>query len=430
MPLAQRILSITIGSLLFSGAGFAQPLMSLGAGQVLLAPRSSDNAPPPAMGLTDAMKKQAVPTNQWYSGMVFSPKAEVLFAQPYSVRAADTGFELALPTRVVIPTERKDTEIHYPHRAPLVISPVAFKASKGKLAKASDWAIDIAMGTGQDRFDMTVGHGSPYVFGHISRGAVRFQTAATAQRTDLSADPRVLTLQSGGQTFALFGPTGVRWEQSSDKQWIAHLPEGKTYFSAAVLPDLKPETLALFTHHAYAFPTDTQVQWRYNEGNNALKTDYVVKTQVMEGDEKQTLLGLYPHHWFQNASVKDQLFSQYDTIRGAVRVLAGNQFSTELAYRGFVPYWPGLKEHPRAAELKDLLKADVRNARRNMLQIGNGPYWQGKGLQRIAKVMDVAEQEGDAEATERLQSLIKGRIEQWFSGKNRNIRKSIFLWCK
>jgi endoglucanase Acf2 len=420
MPLAHRVLSLAIGSLIFSGAGFAQPLMSLGAGQVLLAPRSNDNAPPPALGLTDAMKKQAVPTNQWYSGMVFSPKTEVLFAQPYSVRAADTGFELALPTRVVIPTERKDTEIHYPHRAPLVISPVAFKASQGKLAKASDWAIDIAMGTGQDRFDMTVGHGSPYVFGHISRGAVRFQTAATAQRTGLSADPKVLTLESGGQTFALFGPTGVLWEQSNDKQWIAHLPEGRTYFSAAVLPDLKPETLALFTRHAYAFPTDTQVQWRYNEGNNALQTDYVVKTQVMEGDEKQTLLGLYPHHWFQNASVKDQFFSQYDTIRGAVRVLAGNQFSTELAYRGFVPYWPGLKNHPRASELKDVLKADVRNARRNMLQIGNGPYWQGKGLQRIAKVMDVAEQEGDADATERLQSLIKGRIEQWFSGKDRN----------
>ena len=140
---ANRFLTLACSSLLLTSLCAAQSVLPLGAGQVLLAPRSTDNAPPPALGLTDAMKARAVPTNQWYSGMVFSPKPEVLFAQPYSVRAADTGFELALPTRVVIPTERKDTEIHYPHRAPLVMAPVAFKASQGKLAKASDWAIEV-----------------------------------------------------------------------------------------------------------------------------------------------------------------------------------------------------------------------------------------------------------------------------------------------
>ena len=68
--------------LLVSSASMAQSTMSFGAGQVLLAPRTADNAAPKAIGLADSMKGQAVPTNQWYSGLVFSPKAEVLFAQP------------------------------------------------------------------------------------------------------------------------------------------------------------------------------------------------------------------------------------------------------------------------------------------------------------------------------------------------------------
>ena len=419
MPHLIRFLTFTLSGFMLFSVTWAQSSLTVGAGQVLLAPRSADNAPPQAIGLTDRMKGQAVATNQWYSGLIFSRQPEVLFAQPYSVRAASTGFEMALPTRQVIPTERKDTEIHYPHRSPLVISPVAFNATQGKLAKASDWSIDIAMGTPTDRFDLTVAHGSPYVFGRISQGPVAFQTTNASQRTQIGNDERVLTLSSNGQTFAIFGPSGVRWEQAGEK-WMAHLPQGKGYFSAAVLPDNRPETLALFTRHAYAFVTQTQVKWQFNESSSAVKTDYVVTTQVMEGHESKTLQGLYPHHWHQNNSLAGQLLGQYETIRGAIRLLASNQFSTQLTYRAFVPFWPAVKQHSRSGELADVMKADVRNARRNMLQIGNGPYWQGKGLQRITKVMDVAEQQGDAEAAKRLQSLIKSRIEQWYSGKDRN----------
>ena len=173
-----RYLILALSVLALALTAQAQPTLAVGAGQVLLAPRTADNSPPPALGLTDAMKDRAVPTNQWYSGLIFNSQPEVLFAQPYSVKAPASGFEMALPTRVVIPTERKDTEIHYPHRNPLVIAPVAFQASQGKLAKATDWGIDIAMGTLGQRFDLTVAHGSPYVFGRISQGPVLIHTTA------------------------------------------------------------------------------------------------------------------------------------------------------------------------------------------------------------------------------------------------------------
>jgi hypothetical protein len=117
---APRLLTLAFSVLAFATAAQAQATQAVGAGQVLLAPRTADNSPPPAIGLTDAMKDRAVPTNQWSSGLIFNPQPEVLFAQPYSVKAPASGFEMALPTRVVIPTERQDTEIHYPHRNPLV----------------------------------------------------------------------------------------------------------------------------------------------------------------------------------------------------------------------------------------------------------------------------------------------------------------------
>jgi endoglucanase Acf2 len=62
-----------------------------------------------------------------------------------------------------------------------------------------------------------------------------------------------------------------------------------------------------------------------------------------------------------------------------------------------------------------------------MLQIGKGPYWQGKGLLRITNLMDVAEQQGDLETRDKLLKLAQKRIEDWFSGES---RKTYFHYDK
>ena len=94
------------------------------------------------------------------------------------------------------------------------------------LAKANDWTIDIAMARGSDQLLATVGHGNPYVYFQISRGDLRLRLPAAAERMPVS-DARVLTLRVKSKTYALFGPSGVGWEQVSPTEWIARLPAGK-----------------------------------------------------------------------------------------------------------------------------------------------------------------------------------------------------------
>ena len=55
------------------------------------------------------------------------------------------------------------------------------------------------------------------------------------------------------------------------------------------------------------------------------------------------------------------------------------------------------------------MKADLRNARRMMLQEGKGAYWQGKGLQRNVKLMDVFEQQGHQSSRSDVVAADKGR---------------------
>ncbi|MGY0195956.1 glycosyl hydrolase [Leptothrix sp. BB-4] len=398
-------------------AAYAQPVKA-GAATYFLTPKGGDAQPPAAPHRTAEMARRAAPTNQWYSALVFSATPEALYAQPLSVKATAAGLEMALPIRQVVPTERRDVEIHYPHADPLLLAPVAFEPGPAQLARASDWAIDIAMSRGADELLYTVAHGSPFVSMQISRGDVRVRLPAGAERIEGLADARVLVVQSGPRRYALFGPTGVRWESAGVHDWIARLPEGKGYLAAAALPDREPATLALFARHAYAFITDTRADWRVELAQGRVETTFQLNTRTMEGPDAGPLVALYPHHWHDNASLAGRLGPAFDTIRGPLKLLAASRFTTRSAYDGFVPHWPAVADEHGLPALREVMKTDVRNARRLMLEIGNGPYWQGKGLQRITKLLDVVEQQGDAAASEQLLKLLKGRVEDWFSGNS------------
>ena len=395
----------------------AQPV-KLGAGAYFLAPKAGDKAVPSAPLRTEAMLQRAAPTNQWYSTLIFNPKPEAIFVQPITVKATPAGLEFALPSKEAVTSVRQDVEIRYPHKDPLLIAPVAFEPGTAKLAGADDWSIDISMARGADDMLSTVARGHPYASIRVTRGDLRVRLPAAGQRLHAEADPRVLALKVGAKTYALFGPTAVKWEPVSPTEWIARLPANAGYLSVAGLPDDKAETLALFARHAYAFIKQTRVEWRYDEASSQVETTFKATTQVMEGPDNGPLLGLYPHQWFRNASVDGKLSATFDTVRGKLRLLAASQFKTTTTYNGFVPFWPGITASPRLDDLKDLMQKDLSTAGRELMRQGKSAYWQGKGLQRTLKLAELFEQQGDNASRDRLLDMLKKRAEEWLGGNS------------
>lgn len=417
LSLARLVMVLLVGvALSFSTLG--QPVQ-VGAGTYFLAPKAGDKPMPTAPYRTPEMLQRAAPTNQWYSTLAFSDKPEAIFVQPITVKTTPAGLEFALPTKEVVPTWRRDVEIRYPHKDPLVISPVAFEPGAARLAKADDWSIGITMTRGADEMHIAVARGNPYASIQISRGDVRVRLPAEGQRLHEGGDLRTLALRVGTKAYALFAPTGATWDKVSPTEWIARMPAGKGYLSVAALPDEQAQTLALFARHAYAFIEQTRVQWRYDEAASTVETTFTATTKTMEGEDYGPLLGLYPHHWFQNRSLEGKLGPAFDTVRGQLKLLPAREFRTTYTYNGFVPHWPGLNEGPAVSNLQDLMARDLRNARREMLQVGRSAYWQGLGLQRTVKLADVFEQQGDLENRDRLLDLAKKRAEEWLGGKER-----------
>jgi endoglucanase Acf2 len=402
-------------SMLLFGPACAQPV-KLGAGSYYVTPKSGDSVVPAASFRTDAMLRTPAQTSQWYSSVVYSAKPEAIFVQPITIKPTADGLEFSLPVKEIIPTDRRDVEIRYPHKYPLLIAPMAFAPGQSKLAKIGDWSVDISMARGIDEMLVTVAHGSPYAFVQISRGDAKVTLPKGSTGAVNAQDARVLLVREAKKHYAVFGPTGARWEQTAPDDWVLHLPEGKGYLSAAALPDSKPETLALFSKHAYTFIQDTRVDWAFDTQASKVETTFSASTRSMEGAPATALLGLYPHQWFNNVSVEPRLGPAFETVRGSIRLLAASDFKTSATYNGFVPFWPGITDSTRKTELADILKTDQRNARRMMLEEGKGPYWQGKGLQRILKVMDVAEQQGDLDGRDKLLDMVKKRTESWLTG--------------
>ena len=92
--------------LALAGPSAAQAVKQ-GAGTYFLQPKSGDKAMPDAPGRTDALKKTAAQTNQWYSALLFNAKPEVIFAQPLTIKASPAGLEMSLPSKEVRPSERR-----------------------------------------------------------------------------------------------------------------------------------------------------------------------------------------------------------------------------------------------------------------------------------------------------------------------------------
>ena len=382
-----------------------------------------DERPPVAAFRSDAALGKAAPDDQWYSSLMFGPVSFPIHALPMTYRAGATGLEIGVPERSAVSPDAIQREIRYRHAAAIVVAPVGFAPRDARLADFSDWLVRIRMGAADgEALNVTVLHGSPFSYFDCSRGDVRFSFASTpalpAGPAARALDPRVVAVTVAGHAYALFAPTGGAWDWTGATALVLHLPANARYFSVAGLPDAKPATLRAFLAVAYAFPTGTRADWSYDERRSVVRTTYTVATVAREGRNLATLMGLYPHHWSAVVPRPASAY-RYDSVRGPIRLIAGNRFVTERRFPGVLPRWPGLADPAHRAAVGSLLGGDAANADELLApRYGDGTYWIGKGLGAAAQLLSVAEAEGRDAERDALLRRVEARLESWFDGRH------------
>jgi len=346
-------------------------------------------------------------TTDWWSSLAWETYSSNHYPHPLAVRAVKSGLRISYPGLDVHATPKHvmaglKNELVLGHSA-------ARKFDDARVDAFSDWFVTALMASGDKAMRVSYGHGSPFVYATFTGGGAEVRFDANVKVWAGSAKTPALGVTVLGRHYGLFGPAGSTWSGLKQRAFVNH-KGGKAYFSLAVLPDNRPATLKLFRRYAHNHVIDTKVAWRYAPEKGVVETTFTFKTKAYEGSGRGTLFALYPHQWTAAKHDQKLLLHGYASVRGPMKLAAGEGFTTVMRFPGVLPALPGTGRCDRGRLGKYLAEAAARP-----FKDAGDTYWQGKALGAIGNLIPVAEQIGDKALAGRLRKTLKGRLEDWFT---------------
>ncbi|MGM0462604.1 MAG: glycosyl hydrolase [Fibrobacterota bacterium] len=385
-------------------------------------PTDSDNDGTPIdPSITDNIAG-AVPTNGWGTSLVFQRNSDTqhshpMFPHPLGLETQDRGLAMGYANEhyVHIPDEPGYTHLaHAIFGLPLdlVIGAEGLNSTHSMLDDYSDWTHTAAW-EGHD-FKVTFGQGLPFVYAETGGSDARVE--ATGEPQVWFEDENILGISVGTRHYALFAPQGSSWH-IEDKTLTSDLL-GRGYYSAAVLPAAEEDILRDYAQYAFSFVRNTEVSWEYDMENSRINTRYTVETEALEGSETGTLMALYYHQW-KNTDHPLEDYT-YVTPKGDMRVISGNEFTTNLTYTGILPSLPNRhSESPLYAD--SLLHAYISEMEElspeELIRTNGDTYWTGKEFYRTSMLVRIADQAGRADARDYFLDILKTRLESWLTAE-------------
>ncbi len=408
-----RLVAATIPAsvVLIAAAAVAQDgtIVRVGAGSYALTSPPGARTPQAAAYVVEGWRGP-IPTTDWWSSLVWVPRSAPQYAHPLALRGVPAGLQAFYPGPVIHANEVGIFGAMGPEPNDLVIGHSEVAAfPEARLAAASDWFVTARCEHEGKAMEASYGHGSPYVYFAFEGGNARVRLGGEPSVWAREGEGATVGLTVNGKAYGLFGPTGSRWAEGAGRELVCEL-NGRGYCSIALLtgPDLR--TLRLFDRHAHAHVTGTTAQWEYDEKTSVVTVRYRFDVTPREGEERQTLLALYPHQWEaldREASGAELPGATYESVRGEMKLLRGLGFTTRMVFPGVLPVLPDVGEYDRGL-VRSFIAQEADAPRRGTADT----YWEGKLLGKLATLVGVADELGD-ESKPRLLAELKRRLEGW-----------------
>lgn len=352
--------------------------------------------------------ERPIPTNDWWSNVLYENQTGNLFAYPIAMRTKMDGLALAyVPKGPMIDVD------------PIRVGVGSISSEKTTVSNYSDWTVTMRWGTDEEYFEATAGIGMPFVyFSKKSNQDVKISIYQAFGNVTVKNEMLVVEKGFNGVSFVIYAPAGSQWVAGADKTYTSSLA-GKDYWSVAMLPQDTTDAMAAaqeLQQYAYVFPADTRAYYRYDEQRAVVRTDYVVTADVKEGVNGKVLMGLLPHHWahLSSDSPKPEGLA-YQTIRGELRTLAGNTFSTELTFHGVLPTLPYVEETHDGFSKDELNRLIASVNADHGLVAWTDSYNDGQLLNRLVQTARIAKLAGNDSEFWKAFGIVKQRLEDWLT---------------
>jgi len=386
-------------------AGDTGEVVRGGAGGYLLTRPQPCKPLPEVVHKTERLTKPVI-TGQWWSSLLWQQRkfSQPLFAHPLVATCTESGLTVGYPGANVhgnpagIFGGGSEGDLKLGHSA-------AATFERAGCDDYSDWFVSARFSAGEASMRVSLGHGSPFVYGLYTGGSATVSFAQPPEIWSGGEKDAVLGITARGHHYGLFGPAGSTWSGLGGTLLVNQ--SRKPYFSLALLPDNRPETLARFRACAHNHVADTKVEYRVEGG--FVRTVYRATVKAYEGAASGTIFALYPHQWKYATTELTDL--AYGSVRGTMKVAVGEAFGAEVPIQGVLPRLPAEGVQDRSRML-GYLKAEAAALRRDGFA---DTYWEGKLLGRLATLSGVAEAAGDAALERVFLDEIKRRLENWFT---------------
>lgn len=227
---------------------------------------------------------------------------------------------------------------------------------------------------------------------------------------EITNQDRAPSPQTFIRNYGLYAPEGTTFIKLGNTLKIK-LGSGENYLSLATLPSASE--LTYYYQHAYAFVTDTKVNYDYNESTSQVTTTFSSVTQTKRANfSASTLMALFPHQWKLATTPLTEL--AYPSIRGEMKVSEGNSFTTQDRFYGIIPQFvePDDPTYSRAQLISYLDQLDADTSGNIMSE---DPYWRGKKLHPLALGVLISDQLGDQERRDHYLSLLRSILTDWYT---------------
>lgn len=376
----------------------------------------------PRQYLTATAPSGAVPTNDWWSSLVYKKLncqySEVLQAHPATYLPNANGLGFSYPTTVQLLTPAAGLqEYHYPYTQDFTAGVSGLNAPMVKVAGWSDWTVTPSWNDGTRSMTATIGHGLPMTYVTVTGGgaALHFNGTPRIWRNDGAA----IGFSVNGHDYAAYAPAGAGWNLTGGT--LTSSLAGKDYYTVAVLPttaaSVDRDRVALaeqYGRYAHAAVTGTTVSYRYDAPSSKVLTTYAFATTPREGTENRTVTALYQHQW-KSLTGATPLAQQYVSPRGPMKVLAGvSGFNTSTTFRGVLPEVPAVAVSSGADGA--LLQGYLQDVLANPMAVQKSDtYWSGKGMGRAARIAEIADQVGNIRVRDEALAAIRTELTDWFT---------------
>tara|TARA_A100001015_G_C15023940_1_gene729452 strand:- start:22 stop:2676 length:2655 start_codon:yes stop_codon:yes gene_type:complete len=358
--------------------------------------------------VSGAAATKPIPTNDWWSSLlkndIFGGSndfAENLFNYPMSMQTTSKGLMVSyIPFGVI---DDQD---------PIIVGVQGLNATKSTVSDFSDWTVTMDW---SERFQATSGVGMPFLYFTKAEAEV---AAVTINLGTVSVDGEMITVTDArnGADFAIYAPSGSTWTQNGNI--YTSTLNGKNYWSLAMLPQENAGVATAaedFKQYAYVFPTDTRVDWAYDEGTSVMRSTFVVETAIKEGTNTDMLLGLLPHQWDHLAADSPQPDgAEYQSVRGEMKTLTGNSFIVEHTFHGILPTLPYLVNYSEGFNLS-ALDEKVKLLENDQLATWTDSYNEGQVMNRLIQTARIAHEMGNYVSRDKMLATIKSRLEDWLT---------------